>query len=114
MRPSTPLGSATGSIPNTRTVPNSARHSPSRCLISVDLPAPFSPTRPKTEPRGTSSVTSASACVVPKRRDRLLMVTTGPEGLRTTLPRLARGPPHGELVLHQAANVHFIEIERFQ
>jgi hypothetical protein len=30
-------------------------------LISVDLPAPFGPSRPKIWPRGTSKLTSSSA-----------------------------------------------------
>ena len=77
MRPSTEVGSATGSSPNTFTLPASARHSPSRCLISVDLPAPFSPTRPNTHPRDTARVTSFNAFFNPKVRERFVTTTTG-------------------------------------
>ena len=37
--------------------------SPARMLISVDLPAPLGPSRPKIWPRGTSKLTSSSAAL---------------------------------------------------
>src|SRR5581483_6252984 len=76
MRPSTPTGSATGSRPKTRTVPASALNRPRICLMSVVLPAPFSPTRPKTPPLGTYNEMLSSTVLAPKRRDRSVMPTT--------------------------------------
>src|SRR5262249_15216551 len=72
----TATGSATGSRPNTRTVPASARSKPRICLIKVVLPAPFSPTNPKTQPRGTYMETLSRAVFGPKRRDKSVMATT--------------------------------------
>src|SRR5688500_7788038 len=111
MRPRTDGGSATGSTPNTRTEPDSARQRPSRCLISVDLPAPFSPTSPNTLPRGTASVTSRRAFVAPKLRERFVTATTCS---CTALPRMLRGAPLGQLVLHDAADLVFGQIERLE
>src|SRR5919197_1379147 len=48
--------------PSTRISPSLARCTPDRMLISVDLPAPLSPTRPSASPRLKSSVTPFSAC----------------------------------------------------
>src|SRR5882724_12288207 len=76
MRPRTPTGSATGSRPKTRTVPDSAFNRPRICLIRVVLPAPFSPTNPKTHPRGTYNDTSSSTVLEPNRRVRLVMAAT--------------------------------------
>ena len=39
--------------------------SPAKMLISVDLPAPFGPSSPKIDPRGTSKLTSSSARLPP-------------------------------------------------
>src|SRR5205823_14879264 len=46
--------------------PASGRIAPLRTFISVDLPAPFSPTRAWTSPRHNSRSTPRSACVGPK------------------------------------------------
>src|SRR5688572_16973897 len=67
MRPSVPTGFAMGSNPNTRTVPDCGRSSPSTCLISVVLPAPLPPISPNTPPRGMDSETSSSAVLSPNR-----------------------------------------------
>ena len=64
MRPSVPTGFATGSRPNTRTVPDWALSKPRMCLIIVVLPAPLPPIRPNTPPRGTVSETSSRAALV--------------------------------------------------
>src|SRR3954470_20472961 len=77
MRDSTAVGFDTGSSPNTDTDPACARISPIACLMSVVLPAPFVPTSPNTTPRGIDRLTSLSASVEPKRRDRLRISTTG-------------------------------------
>src|ERR1700678_2983469 len=76
MRPRTPTGSATGSQPNTRTVPVSALSKPRMCLMSVVFPAPFSPTSPKTHPFGTYNDTPSKAVLAPNRRDNSVMATT--------------------------------------
>src|SRR2546428_8264562 len=121
MHPRTAAWSDTGSIPNTLTLPDSARHNPSRCLIRVDLPAPFSPTSPNTHPRGTASVTSFKDWLEPKWRDRFVTTATcrddcaGPlASSGTTLPRLPCGAAQCQLVLHQPANVDLVEIERLE
>src|SRR5260370_40249970 len=77
MRARTPAGSATGSRPKTRTEPACARSKPRTCLMSVVLPAPLTPTRPKTMPRGSVRLTPTSAVVAPKRRVSALTSTTG-------------------------------------
>src|ERR1700730_17771330 len=77
MRARTPAGSATGSRPKTRTLPACALSKPRTCLISVVLPAPLAPTRPKTMPRGMVMLTSSSAAFTPKRRVSALTSTTG-------------------------------------
>src|SRR5881396_1062219 len=46
------------------------------CLMSVVLPAPFAPTRPKTWPRVTSKETLSSATLAPKRRESPAMAMT--------------------------------------
>src|SRR5512143_630541 len=51
-----------------RVVPASARVSPAAMEISVVLPAPFGPSRPKNSPGATAKLTPASACTGPKRR----------------------------------------------
>src|SRR5579884_252478 len=51
---------ATGA-PSTSIVPPSAGCAPARIFISVDLPAPFSPTSACTSPASTSNVTPSSA-----------------------------------------------------
>src|SRR5690349_8890101 len=77
MRESTAAGFDTGSSPNTETEPDCARNRPITCLMSVVLPAPFTPTSPNTAPRGIESVTPPSASAEPKRRERLRISTTG-------------------------------------
>ena len=84
VRPRTPTGSATGFRPKTATVPFCAASSPSKCLISVVLPAPFSPTSPNTIPRGTLKDTPLSAVFLPKLRLRLLISMTL-SGMRVVL-----------------------------
>src|SRR5262245_24701209 len=61
--------------------------------MSVDLPAPFSPTSPWTSPPSTSRSTTASACVGPK-------CLRTPFMLRRAFT--ARTPPSGEEVLAMA------------
>src|SRR6266851_10460182 len=51
-----------------RAVPRSARVKPARIEISVVLPAPFGPSKPKNSPSRTVKSTPASACTSPKRR----------------------------------------------
>src|SRR5262245_43800275 len=79
MRAKTYAGSATGSRPKTRTSPACALNTPRQWLMSVVLPAPLAPTRPKTMPRGNVRLTSASAVVAPKRRLSDFTSTTGAE-----------------------------------
>ncbi len=66
--------------------PASGRCTPSMMRISVDLPAPFSPTSASTSPARMPSDTSDSACTTPKRLETPLH---GEE--RTRLRRLLGG-----------------------
>ena len=65
--------------PCSSTVPSSAWCTPARIFISVDLPAPFSPTRPWTWPARSSRSTSSSTVCPTKRFVR-------PRALSTTSP----------------------------
>src|ERR1700729_992609 len=68
-----------------RTIPpESGRWKPQRILISVDLPAPLSPSRPSTSPLRRCRLTSRSAVTGPKR---LAMCST-----RSTSSSAAVGP----------------------
>src|SRR5258706_7665467 len=60
------------------------RTAPDRILISVDLPAPLSPSRPTISFRRTDKVTSLSACTRPKN---LLMCS-----IRTSSSAIALSP----------------------
>src|SRR5262245_61060039 len=55
------------SRPSTRATPRSGRCTPPRMRISVDLPAPFSPTMAWSWPNATSKSTPSSASVAPNR-----------------------------------------------
>ena len=56
-----PTVSAGCGTPSISMVPRSGAMTPPRIFIRVDLPAPFSPTRPITSPGRTSMLKSASA-----------------------------------------------------
>ena len=56
---------STTSYPRTAADPEDGASSPSRILISVDLPAPFAPTSPMT-PAGTDRVSPSSAVTAPR------------------------------------------------
>src|ERR1051326_5907058 len=90
MRDRTATGSATGSRSKTRTEPLSARSRPRMCLMSVVLPAPLAPTRPKTCPGGRDTLTESRAVVVPKRRVSLDTLMTDSLTLE---PLVAPTPP---------------------
>src|SRR5689334_18079442 len=79
------------------------------CLINVDLPAPFSPTKPNTHPCGTSNDTSFRAVLAPKRRERRDTLTTV---LSIVSPRRLAASPHGKLGLQQPANLFFAQVQR--
>src|SRR6185369_8322686 len=77
---------------------------PRMCLMSVVLPAPLAPTRPKTTPRGKSTLTSSSATTAPKRRVSARTSTTGPAAwealsIMASLLLGARGRRHGLVAL---------------
>src|SRR5688572_24638593 len=99
MRLSTPTGSRTGSRPKTRTEPEVARSSPSRCLRSVVLPAPLAPTRPWTWPAVAWKDTPSRAVLLPNDRERLMTSTTACSmPLCLHFRRLGVGPGiHGRL-----------------
>ena len=60
---------ATGSPSSRRAAPPSARNSPSRTRIVVDLPAPLGPRKPWTSPSATSRSSPSSARVRPEGLD---------------------------------------------
>src|ERR687898_274133 len=72
---------------------------PVMTLMSVDLPAPFSPTRAWTSPPRSSNDTSSSARVAPNRLDIPRMARTGAASASVTGRRPARytprHPPNG-------------------
>jgi hypothetical protein len=60
------LGSPNGTgTPSRAIVPVSGITDPAMTFISVDLPAPFSPSRDRTSPASTSKSTPARACTPP-------------------------------------------------
>src|SRR5205814_4936970 len=59
-------------------VPRSARVSPATIEISVVLPAPLGPSKPKNSPSSTTRSTPASACTAPKRRATSTISTAAP------------------------------------
>ncbi len=56
-------GRSSMSRPQIFTVPEVLRTRPARMLMKVDLPAPFGPSRPKTDPRGTRRSIPFRACI---------------------------------------------------
>src|SRR5438874_2672712 len=84
---------STVSTPCQRIVPESAAKMPETTLISVDLPAPLSPTRATTSDGRTSKRTSVSACTAP---NRLLMPRSSNSGPgRSTVIRPSRSSDGG-------------------
>src|SRR5579871_889155 len=77
MRALAAAGSAQTSIPSTQTCPASGRSRPVAMRSVVVLPAPLGPTRPKNEPRGTSSDSPATATFAPNRLARPRSTTAG-------------------------------------
>ena len=70
----------TGS-PSKSTSPLSGTYTPERILISVDLPAPLSPSTHVTSPGYTATLMSSSALTLPKYlRDRAHLERRGPSG----------------------------------
>src|SRR5215831_12168985 len=66
------------SSPSRRTTPRSGRWTPPRMRISVDLPAPFSPTMAWISPYATSKSTPLSATVAPNRLVMPSALAAGP------------------------------------
>src|SRR6476619_8553468 len=81
-----------------RTCPRSARVSPARIEISVVLPAPFGPSRPKNSPCRTTRSTPASACTAPKRRATSI-ASTACAGTSWAAWRYERNAPSVEQVV---------------
>src|SRR4051812_16180887 len=63
--------------PSTVTVPASGRTSPRAHLMSVVLPAPFLPSRPRTDPTGTATSTALRTSFEPYRLVRPAAWTAG-------------------------------------
>ena len=75
-----PLGA--NGLPANAIDPESGRCAPLSTFINVLLPAPFSPISANTRPERTSSATSLSACVAPKRLEMRIMFSNGADMLR--------------------------------
>src|SRR6187397_933514 len=94
------------SRPSTRATPWVGASRPQRMRISVDLPEPFGPSRPKISPRGTRSETLSSARTLPK--SRLTPSTSMPYGLTSRAPAVcvpaARAP--ASAMRHRGPQVH--------
>src|SRR5712691_11628071 len=85
------------SSPSRTSRPASGRWTPARILTSVDLPAPFSPTRPCTSPAKSAMSPSSSACTAPKLFSACSSESTGSECVVVTMvleeaPRCAAPP----------------------
>src|SRR5262245_39174691 len=88
---------------------------PEMILISVDLPAPLSPTSATTSPAYTSKSTWSSACTAPKRLETPLVSSSGVRPatlvIRVTplcgdgVVRRPSRPPHGSLVSGDASGL---------
>jgi hypothetical protein len=63
-------------------------------LISVLLPAPFSPTMPCTVPAATVRLTARLACTAPKRLSMWRMATAGGAGLAAVTGAGSADMPH--------------------
>ena len=75
-------------LPSISIVPEVGLWTPERILISVDLPAPLSPSRQSTSPALTSSEMSCSTSIGPK--DLLIPVSLR-IGVVISVPSLVRG-----------------------
>jgi hypothetical protein len=77
MRAFAAIGSAHTSMPSTHTWPRSGRSKPVAMRSVVVLPAPLGPTMPKNDPRGTSTLISATATFGPNDFPRPRTVSAG-------------------------------------
>src|SRR5689334_5135170 len=97
------------STPSTRTVPPSCWCTPDRILISVDLPAPLSPSKQVTSPASTCSETSLRAITLPKnlltRSSSSRCAAVPPFVLAVTSPRLLGAAADGG-VEHDGRHQH--------
>src|SRR5688572_12096040 len=80
--------------PSRNIAPSSRRYAPVMILISVDLPAPFSPTRACTSPGSSSSPTPSSAVTPAKRLTIPSMRRTGGIAVITEAGGLTGAPRH--------------------
>src|ERR671935_190425 len=96
--------SKTASSRSTGGLPASGRCTPARILTSVDLPAPFSPTRPCTSPGKSSTSPSASACTAPK-----LFCACSSERIGVFVVTILRA--RGRRVATPRALVSYLEVE---
>ena len=92
--------------------PASSRCAPLMHLISVDLPAPLSPSRASTSPARTSSATSSSASTAPKR-----FVTSRTASAGASRPRWAlmpSAPPGRTLKRSSTRAAQDVQLDREQ
>src|SRR5580704_2452612 len=92
-------------LPSTSIVPLSAMYAPARIFISVDLPAPFSPTSACTSPAATSKDTPSSART-PGNDFVIAVIRSKGVSAKAMLLRVGfseRADRHGDLLRHRFA-----------
>src|SRR5213595_1174930 len=88
------------SSPSSTSRPASGRWTPARILTSVDLPAPFSPTRPCTSPGKSAMSPSANARTAPKLFSACSSDSSGSDDAVSTVFQSNGAPPQGGAPLH--------------
>src|SRR5436309_1225048 len=98
------------SSPSRTSRPASGRWTPARILTSVDLPAPFSPTRPCTSPGKSAMSPSSSACTAPKLFFACSGVSSGSEGVVVKVVMLKGAPRDTALPSPTALEVELVDV----
>src|SRR5512143_1784654 len=98
----TPSGSPTTSKPATRAVPDVGGIRVVSMRMSVDLPAPFGPSRPKISPCATEKPTASTAVKSPKR---FVIRSTSMSAMRASLAPGRSRPSRAGLAPHRQQHV---------
>src|SRR5215471_11212771 len=113
MRSRTPSGSLRTSSPSTQASPPERGNKPVSILMTVVLPLPLGPRKPKISPFSTRKLTSSTAVKSPNLRTRCSAAMAAAVGfwlsvaIKTFLSRFCGGQPHvgGHAGLHLAARI---------
>src|SRR5437763_4277526 len=103
------------SSPSRTSRPASGRWTPARIFTSVDLPAPFSPTRPCTSPAKSAMSPSSRACTAPKLFSACSRTSTGSGSVVVTWSwygDAAEAAPPSSRSLLEVELVHVLDRER--